>query len=175
MSSLRASRRLGHRGGGQSHWGCRITWLLLAASAETDPWVQAKPDGGHLGPLLKGQPSCPGLRRPAVGLVEGLGVCLQRLEKHSSDLRGQRQEEEGLASGTREGALRASALGPATGTFFSLALSLFLTTRRERRRGRQGKTGRKERGQEGEPDRGRRTSPLSLGLQGLLSAGAKRS
>lgn len=77
-------------------------------------------------------------------MVEGVGFCLQRLVKPSSELSGQCKEEEGLAS-RDAGEGRYNTLGPAV-SFFSLALSLFLTNRRERPRGRQRKTERKRKG-----------------------------
>lgn len=123
-------------GGGSVTWGLPNYW---ASTRSVCP--------GRDGPMGAGKAGWRGFvtARAACGRAGGgAGCLLQRLEKHSSDLRGQHQEEEGLAPGTREGVLRASALGPAAGNFFSLALSFFLTTRRERPRGRQGKTGRKE-------------------------------
>lgn len=77
-------------------------------------------------------------------MVEGVGFCLQRLVKPSSDLSGQCKEEEGLAS-RDAGEGRYNTLGPAV-SFSSLALSLFLTNRRERPRGRQRKSERQRKG-----------------------------
>lgn len=137
--------------------------------------VQAKPDRGDLGPLLKAPRRCP-RAQAASNVGEGVGVGLQRLVKPCGDLGGRRKEGEGLASCTlQDRAAKGRGRWGGGGAEVSrhpgplpplASLSPFLSSQppaeRPREDARERQAERERKGRDGEPDGVRRTTPFSL-------------